>query len=107
LLTGAARSSELPIKTNLGLEPTLNGGVSANGLFPTQAMQEEFSAYLDWTKDQGLSRLVAFESVIAGEDVAGARLRSQRMEDQFVAYMIWVQEYELSPFYAFAVTNFD
>lgn len=69
------------------LEPAINGAVSANGLFPSQAMEEELTAYLRWTKMQGLSRLVAFESMIDGGSFADNPLPSRRMEEQFGAYM--------------------
>lgn len=107
LLSGPVDSAQPRGEASLDLEPAINGAVSANGLFPQQAMEEEFAQYLRWTKEQGVSRLVAFEPLIAVGDVASSRFPSQRMEDQFVAYMRWVDDQELSPFYAFTVTDFD
>lgn len=98
----------------LDLEPAINGAVSASGLFPAQHIEDAFSAYLDWTKEQGISRLAAFESrpghLEGGLDEAGSRsgrFPSQAMEDSFVAYVQWIDRAGLSPFYAFKVTDFD
>ena len=92
--------------TSLDLEPAIDGAVSANGLFPTQAMEEAFAAYLRWTKDRGISRLAVFEPLIDAAAVE-ASLPNERMATQFDAYMRWVDEQGLSPFYAFMVTDFD
>jgi hypothetical protein len=107
LMSGATESSESSDARLLDLEPAVNGAVSANGLFPAQAMEEAFTAYLRWAKEQGWSRLVAFESLINDDATAGGRLPSQRMQDQFSTYMRWVDDQGLSPFYAFTATNFD
>jgi hypothetical protein len=34
------------------LEPCINGGVSRTGNFPTQAMEDQIYAYLDWRADE-------------------------------------------------------
>jgi hypothetical protein len=34
--------------SDLSLEPCINGDVSASGNFPSQAMEEQFHAYLNW-----------------------------------------------------------
>ena len=107
LLSGPAQSIELSSATIQNLEPALNGAVSANGLFPTQAMEEAFTDYLRWVKEQGLSRLAAFQPLVTEGYLASGQFPSQGMEDQFLAYMRWVDEEGLSPFYAFSVTNFD
>jgi hypothetical protein len=83
--------------------------------FPSRAMAEQFADYLQWTKAQGLSRLAAFEALMADADEQGASdrskalaaLPSQAMAEQFDAYLRWTEEQQLSPFYAFKVTNFD
>ena len=36
------------------LDPGANGSVSATGIFPSQAMEDQFHAYLAWTKAAGL-----------------------------------------------------
>jgi hypothetical protein len=107
MLTGPATSAELPAEAKLDLEPAINGAVSANGLFPTQPMEREFAAYLDWTKDQGLSRLAAFETRVDGHACASGPVANARMKEQFADYMRWVDDREVSPFYAFMVTDFD
>ena len=88
----------------LSLEPCINGSVSRSGLFPSQAMEDEFAAYLAWTKAQGLNRLSAFESVIDEGASSGYRFPTPSMEEQFSAYMRWVEAEGLSPFYAFIAT---
>lgn len=107
LISGPAGSAELSSTVIQDLEPALNGSVSANGLFPTQAMEEAFTDYLRWVKEQGLSRLAAFEPLVTEGFLASGQFPYQGMEDQFIAYMRWVDSEGLSPFYAFAVTDFD
>ena len=107
MMSGTTVSSEPSDAVLLDLEPTVNGAVSANGLFPSQTMEEEFAVYLRWAKEKGLSRLVAFESLIQHDATASGRLPTQRMKDQFSAYMRWVDDQGLSPFYAFTATSFD
>jgi hypothetical protein len=107
LISASAGSAEPDGGGNLDLEPAMNGAVSARGLFPSQAMEEEFSRYLRWAKEQGLSRLVAFESLLANGGDMQASLGSRRMEEQFEAYLRWVEDQGHSPFYAFLVSDFD
>jgi hypothetical protein len=106
-LSGVGNAAERIGVGNRDLEPAINGAVSANGLFPTQAMEEEFAAYLRWAKDRGLSRLTAFESMFDSGDRTAASLPNERMGEQFGAYLRWVDEQGLSPFYALMVTDFD
>ncbi len=96
--SGAPRSAEPLGRAPLDLEPAINGRVSPSGRFPTPAMEEEFATYLEWVDAQGLSPLVAFESLLQERPV---ELASPRMQEQFEAYMEWVAEHGLSPFYAF------
>ncbi len=78
---------------------------SAGGLpDAVQEMEDQFAAYLQWTKDQGLPRLVAFESIIDGGAESGHQLPTPAMAQQFSAYMRWVASEGLSPFYAFMAT---
>ncbi len=107
LLSGVARSAETAGATSLDLEPAINGAVSATGLFPSQAMEEEFMSYMRWVKAQGTSRLVAFESRIDGDASVNDVLPSQEMAEQFTAYLRWVDEEGLSPFYAFMASDLD
>jgi hypothetical protein len=107
LLSAPVKSSEPVGGTSLDLEPAINGAISATGLFPSQAMEDAFAAYLRWTREQGLSRLVAFESMLDAGTVHGMTLPTPHMTAQFEAYMSWVDAQDLSPFYAFAVSDFD
>jgi hypothetical protein len=106
-MSAPVNSAEPVGGTSLDLEPAINGAVSATGLFPSQAMEEEFAAYLRWTRDRGISPLFAFESLIGPGNAAERRLSSERMEGQFEAYLRWVEEQDLSPFYAFTVSDSD
>jgi hypothetical protein len=93
------------------LEPTLNGAVSASGVFPSQEMEDAFNDYLAWTKNQGLSRLAAFEPVVRelpeGQGSESGRFPNQDMEDQFKKYLAWTGEGNSSLFYAFRAVEFN
>ncbi|HSQ07831.1 MAG TPA: hypothetical protein VLM84_09095 [Chromatiaceae bacterium] len=86
-----------------GSTPVATNEVSASGAFPTQAMEDQFLAYLAWTKAQGLSRLVAFEPRTGAADV----LPNEAMRAAFEDYLVWTTRNETGNFYAFSVTNFD
>jgi len=103
LLAFSASAGGLPDAVP-SLEPCVNAGVSRSGLFPTQEMEDQFAAYLQWTKDQGLPRLAAFESIIDGGAESGYQFPTPSMAQQFSAYMRWVASEGLSPFYAFMAT---
>ena len=65
LLAGAllAGSTAMANETYIDdLEPHINGGVSATGLFPTQAMENQFTEYLKWVKENGLPMDYAIET---------------------------------------------
>ena len=47
-----AASSVAVADEDFSLEPCINGGVSSNGLFPTQEMEEQIQAYFDWQSDE-------------------------------------------------------
>jgi hypothetical protein len=47
------------------LEPGRDANVSASGRFPSQAMEEQYHAYLSWVENAGLDTLHAFEGVVA------------------------------------------
>jgi len=103
LLAFSASAGGLPAAVP-SLEPCVNAEVSRSGVFPTQEMEDQFAAYLQWTKDQGLPRLAAFESIIDGGAESGYQLPTPAMAQQFSAYMRWVTSEGLSPFYAFMAT---
>jgi hypothetical protein len=54
LFVSGPRAAEATVSAANNLEPAINGQVSASGLFPTPEIEEQFSAYLVWTKAQGL-----------------------------------------------------
>jgi hypothetical protein len=103
LLVSGPRAAEARVSTANDLEPAINGQVSASGLFPTQEIEEQFSAYLVWTKARGLSRLVAFEPRQGAEDV----LPNEDMRQAFEEYLQWAVETGRGPYYAFTTRNFD
>jgi hypothetical protein len=108
LMSAPAKSAEETVGgASPDLEPAINGGVSASGLFPSQEMEEEFAAYLRWAKERGISRLAAFEYLIDGGAAHEVSLQNSRMESEFESYMRWVEVQDLSPFYAFMVNDFD
>lgn len=47
LLTGS-----LAAASDLSLEPCVNGGVSTSGIYPSQAMERQIHAYLNWRSYQ-------------------------------------------------------
>lgn len=81
--------------------------------FPTRAMAEQFSAYLAWTKDRGLSRLAVFTPLPADRTHASPNLSSERalptpaMTEQLDAYLRWTKATGRSPFFAFAAVDYD
>jgi hypothetical protein len=108
------RAAELDQAGAMDLEPAINGGVSAQGLFPEQGMEEAFEAYLAWTKEQGLSRLAAFEAVERDLNAAdqgmgsmSGRFPNQGMEERFKDYLAWASEGDSRLFYAFRAVDFD
>lgn len=106
LLAFGVRAEPGPTPAN-ALEPCINGEVSKSGIFPSQAMEDAFTSYLGWTRDERLSRLVVFESVIDGAVEPGRVLPTREMAQQLDAYMRWVQESGISPFYAFTASVQD
>ncbi len=103
LLVTGPRAAEATVSRANDLEPAINAQVSASGSFPTQEMEDQFNAYLAWTKEQGLSRLAAYEPRTGAEDV----LPNEAMRDAFEGYLRWAVETGRGRFYAFTVKNFD
>jgi hypothetical protein len=48
-----ASGRELARRAGVDLEPCINGEVSASGTFPSQAMEDQIGAYLDWSARTG------------------------------------------------------
>jgi len=93
--------------------PVVTEAMDPANVFPTEAMAEQFEAYLGWTKAQGLSRLAAFE-LLSDEQIhrspnlsAEMPLPTPEMAEQFAEYLRWTRKQNLSRFYAFQATNFD
>ncbi len=53
-----------PIEPAHALEPSLNANVSASGRFPSQAMEDQFNAYVSWVHSTGRDKIHAFEGVV-------------------------------------------
>ena len=53
-----------PVEPVHALDPSLDAKVSANGRFPSQAMEDQFNAYVSWVQSHGLDKIHAFEDVI-------------------------------------------
>jgi len=45
-------TSTVAVATDFSLEPCINGDVSTSGNFPSQEMEDQVYAYLDWRTDQ-------------------------------------------------------
>jgi hypothetical protein len=103
LFAAGPRAAETPIAAGNDLEPAINGQVSHRGIFPSQEMEDQFSAYLAWTKAQGLSRLVAYEPRPGVEDV----LPNEGMRQAFEDYLQWAVRTDRGLYYAFTTRNFD
>jgi len=58
LVCAAIAGLALPVsavdETSLDLEPCINGGVSASGLFPSQEMEEQLAEYTQSAKKNSL-----------------------------------------------------
>jgi hypothetical protein len=51
------------IQPTSALEPAGNGEISATGRFPTQAMEDQYNAFVTWTLASGLSTIEVFEGL--------------------------------------------
>lgn len=52
------------IEATSALEPAGNGNISASGRFPTQAMEDQYNAYVAWAQNTGLTKAEAFDRLI-------------------------------------------
>jgi len=108
---GSLQAIEVTHPAKTGLDPCLNGDVSASGRFPTQAMEDQFNRYLDWVAANNLDVTHAITPNIAatsalepagdGNISASGRFPTQAMEDQYNAYVAWVQHTGLTKTEAF------
>jgi hypothetical protein len=53
MLAFSAQGDHGAATMELDLEPCINGGVSSSGVFPSQAMEEQVSAYIVWSPETG------------------------------------------------------
>jgi len=52
ILAASLFASTAAFATDFSLEPSINGDVSSTGNFPTQEMEDQVYAYLNWRSDQ-------------------------------------------------------
>lgn len=101
-MAGGLQAAELRTPAELGFEVGMSGDVSYTGRFPSQAMEDQFNAYLAWVEKNGISADHAFVGSIQplpsldgarnGNVSATGRFPNQAMEDQFKAYLAWVEQ---------------
>jgi hypothetical protein len=114
-VVGGLQAAELTTPANLGYEVGMSGEVSYSGRFPTQAMEDQYNAYLAWVDANGLdiTHAVAAEirpvesldGVLNGNVSATGRFPTQAMEDQFNQYLSWVEQDGLDQDYAFRLNG--
>jgi hypothetical protein len=107
---GGLHAAELRTPAELGYEVGMSGQVSYSGRFPSQAMENQFKAYLAWVEENGITAEHAFVGKIQplpsldgaknGNVSATGRFPNQAMEDQFKAYLSWVEREGLDRDYA-------
>jgi hypothetical protein len=115
LMTSASNVAAEQVALAEADQPTVSvtEHVVSEQVFPSDEMAEQFAAYLAWTKEQGLSRLVAFETLRPEQIHLSPNLSAQRplptpeMAEQFHAYLKWTREKNLGRFYAFQANDFD
>jgi hypothetical protein len=54
VLASSGSAAEEITASEQNLEPCINGAVSATGMFPTQATEEQVNAHLAWSAKTGL-----------------------------------------------------
>lgn len=116
-VSGAAQAAELSTPANLGYEVGMSGEVSYTGRFPTQAMEDQFNAYLAWVDqndldaNHALARQIqpvpSLDGVLNGNVSATGRFPTQAMEDQFHAYLAWVEQEGVDNGYAFKLIGIN
>jgi len=108
---GSLQAMEVPHPAKTGLDACVNGDVSASGRFPTQAMEDQYNAYVAWVAENNLDvthainprieATSALEPAGNGNISASGRFPTQAMEDQYNAYVAWVQTTGLTKAEAF------
>jgi hypothetical protein len=114
-VAGSLQAAELTTPANMGFEVGMNGEVSYSGRFPTQAMEDQYNAYLAWVDANGLDvthavapeirPVPSLDGVLNGNVSATGRFPTQSMEDQFNEYLTWVERDGLDQGYAFRLNG--
>jgi len=114
-VAGSVQATESTTPANMGFEVGMNGEVSYSGRFPTQAMEDQYNAYLAWVdaNDLEVTHAVApeirpvasLDGVLNGNVSATGRFPTQSMEDQFNEYLTWVERDGLEQNYAFRLNG--
>ncbi len=112
---GALQATEPNTPAQLGYEVGMSGEVSYSGRFPTQAMENQYNAYLVWIAENDLDVTHAIDARIRpvasldgarnGNVSATGRFPTQAMEDQFIAYQQWVATTDVEADYAFRLAG--
>lgn len=112
---GGLQANEPATPAQLGYEVGMSGEVSHSGRFPTQAMEDQYNAYLAWVAVNDLDATHAVDPILRpvssldgaqnGNVSATGRFPTQAMEDQFNAYQTWVAQSGVDADYAFRLTN--
>ena len=114
-VAGGLQAADSNTPANLGYEVGMSGDVSYSGRFPTQAMEDQYNAYLAWVDANGLdvthavapeiSPVASLDGVLNGNVSATGRFPTQAMEDQFNQYLSWVGQDGLDENYAFRLNG--
>ena len=114
-LAGGVQANSQATPANLGFEVGMSGDVSYTGRFPSQAMEEQFNAYLEWVAANNLDvthavaktivPVPSLDGVLNGNVSATGRFPTQAMEDQFNAYLEWAEQAGLGSDYAFQLIS--
>jgi hypothetical protein len=116
-VAGTAQAVELSTPAKLGYEVGMSGAVSYTGRFPTQAMEDQFNAYVAWVEQNGLDATHAvtgeiqpvpsLDAALNGNVSATGRFPTQAMENQFQAYLAWVEKEDIASDYAFRLIGIN
>lgn len=114
-VAGSLQATESTTPANMGFEVGMNGEVSYSGRFPTQAMEDQYNAYLAWVDANDLEvthavspeirPVASLDGVLNGNVSATGRFPTQSMEDQFNEYLTWVERDGLEQNYAFRLNG--
>lgn len=95
VLMVAATSAVASPFNDIDLEPALNGGVSASGLFPTQELEDRYGPAIANPFND-----IDLEPAVNGDVSASGLFPTQDLEDRYdpaVALVVWYSERDLEP----------